>query len=158
MIKEIQLWYHILKILEEYGILGAVKGDVYGYFKRRMLCVILGDARKKVPVPHYYMRNIEQIKGKKIVIWGAGRVGQDYYLQISKYQNCRIAAWIDSNWEKYHYDYAEVSAAENISFIPCDLIIIAVKEKDMGMEIRDRLAVYGISVEKIIWQKPGEYY
>ena len=33
---------------------------------------------------------------KKVVIYGAGRVGRDYYAQISRYSSCTILAWIDS--------------------------------------------------------------
>ena len=98
------------------------------------------------------------IRHKKIVIFGAGKVGRDYYTQISKYQYCEIAAWIDSNWYEYHFDYAEVVNIEKVLSIQWDLVIIAVKDKVIGMEIMDLLVKMGVDIEKINWQEPGQYY
>ncbi len=92
----------------------------------------------------YYLKKIEVVIGKRIVIFGAGKVGQDYYTQLSKYRECYIVAWVDSNWDKYKFDYADVIKAESINTLLFDLIIIAVIDEKIGKEIKDYLINSGV--------------
>lgn len=55
--------------------------------------------------------------------FGAGNVGQDYYVQISFCNGCNILAWVDSNWNKYRFEYANVVSIEGISKIVFDSLI-----------------------------------
>ena len=158
MMKEIGLWDQVIKTLEEYHVLGNLKESVYGYLKSRMLYVVQRDGRKKVPVSHFYIKDMEPLLGKSIVIFGAGEVGQDYYSQISRYEDCQIAAWVDSNYSKYEFDYARVKSAECISTVSYDVVIIAVRDEKLGMDIRKSLAQRGVTEQKIFWEKPGEYF
>lgn len=158
MKQEIGLWYHVLKLMEEYGCIQDLKDELYRSLKRRMLNVIWSDKKENLPIPRYYYKDITKIYGKRIVIFGAGNVGQDYYSQISKYKYCKIVAWIDSNWNKYHFSYAEVTRTENIVELSYDSILIAVMDPQMGMEIERHLIDLGIPDEKIEWQKPGMYF
>ena len=47
---------------------------------------------------------------------------------------------------------------EKVLSIQWDLVIIAVKDKVIGMEIMDLLVKMGVDIEKINWQEPGQYY
>ena len=158
MMKEIGLWSQIVKTLEEYEVLGNIKESVYGYLKNRMIYVIQRDERKKVPVLHFYIKDMAPFIGKRVVIFGAGEVGQDYFAQISKYECCRIAAWVDSNHSKYVFDYAKVISAESVFAVSYDVIIIAVKDEKQGMDIKKSLMQRGVIEQKIFWEKPGEYF
>ncbi len=158
MMKEIGLWSQIVKTLEEYEVLGNIKESVYGYLKNRMIYVIQRDERKKIPVLHFYIKDMEPFIGKRVVIFGAGEVGQDYFAQISKYEGCRIVAWVDSNHWKYVFDYAKVISAESVLAISYDVIIIAVKDEKQGMDIKKSLMQRGVIEQKIFWEKPGEYF
>ena len=135
-----------------------MKDSAYYFLKNRMIDVISADSSIEIPIPQFYYKDLDLIRHKKIVIFGAGKVGRDYYTQISKYQYCEIAAWIDSNWYEYHFDYAEVVNIEKVLSIQWDLVIIAVKDKVIGMEIMDLLVKMGVDIEKINWQEPGQYY
>lgn len=158
MMKEIGLWNQLIKTLEEYHVLGSLEESVYGYLKPRMLYVVQRDERKKVPVPQFYVKNMKPLIGKRIVIFGAGGVGQDYYSQISRYEDCHIAAWVDSNDSKYEFDYAKVISPEGISTVSYDVVIIAVRDEKQGMDIRKTLIQRGVTEGKIFWEKPGEYF
>lgn len=158
MIKEVRLWNCFINILQEYNCYEFLKDSAYYFLKNRMIDVISADSSIKIPIPQFYYKDLDLIRHKKIVIFGAGKVGRDYYTQISKYQYCEIAAWIDSNWYEYHFDYAEVVNIEKVLSIQWDLVIIAVKDKVIGMEIMDLLVKMGVDIEKINWQEPGQYY
>lgn len=158
MIKEVRLWNCFINILQEYNCYEFLKGSAYYFLKNRMIDVISADSSIKIPIPQFYYKDLDLIRHKKIVIFGAGKVGRDYYTQISKYQYCEIVAWIDSNWYEYHFDYAEVVNIEKVLSIQWDLVIIAVKDKVIGMEIMDLLVKMGVDIEKINWQEPGQYY
>lgn len=158
MMKEIGLWYYILKVFEEYQYLEFVKIDVYKFLKGRMLQVVMRDERNKLQIPRFYYKDIKKIIGEKIVIFGAGNVGQDYYAQIRKYRSCEIIAWMDSDWKRFHCDYAEVVGTENLDSIEYDRIIIAVNDDDKAAEMKESLLHIGVPVGKIDWKKPGMYY
>ena len=158
MIKEVRLWNYFINFLQEYNCYEFLKDSAYYFLKNRMIDVISADSAIKIPIPQFYYKDLDLIRHKKIVIFGAGKVGRDYYTQISKYQDCEIVAWIDSKWYEYQLDYAEVVNIEKVLSIQWDLVIIAVKDKVIGMEIMDLLVKMGVDIEKINWQEPGQYY
>lgn len=158
MKQEIGLWKHLIKTMEEYHCFEELNEDLYNFLKRRMIYVILADEKKGLQIPHYFYKDIKQISGKKIIIFGAGDVGQNYYSQICKYKSCEIVAWMDSKWDKYHFDYAKVVGIENIHSLQYDMIIIAVRDKDIGIEIKNLLVSFGVPEDKISWQEVGRYY
>lgn len=158
VINEITLWGQLLKVFDEYGCFKRIKENISFYMKKRMLSVLLSGKDIKDHIPQYFFKGINQIIGKKVVIYGAGRVGQDYYAQICKYMNCDIIAWIDSNWSKYHFEYADVMSTNELKRRLFDIVVIAVYDGKIAQEIRDFLVHMGIAVSKIIWVKPGEYF
>lgn len=158
MLKEIKLWNCAINFFEKYNCIELLKEDLYYFLKKRMTNVIMSDEQKRIRIPCYFFENIKEILGKKIIIVGAGQVGQDYYNQICHYQNCEIVAWIDSKWKEYNFDYAEVREIEDIINIEYDKIIIAVKEEVVSEEIKDILINLGVLKKNIIWKKPEEYY
>lgn len=156
MINEISLWHHIIQILKEYNYLEITQKIMWNYLKPRMFSIII--SHNNIHIPKYYFKNISQLIGKRIVIYGAGKVGQDYYVQIRQYQNCTISAWIDSNWYKYNFEYAQVVDIGNITSISFDVIVIAVYDRETGREIKNLLLSNNVSIKKIIWEKPSMYY
>lgn len=90
-----------------------------------------------------------------IVLYGAGRVGLDYYRQIYRRRLVKLVLWVDKGWEKYQKDFLPVSAPEEIESCTFDYLVIAVKKKDLADEIRQELVDMGIAVEKILWNAPA---
>lgn len=75
-------------------------------------------------------------------------MGQDYYAQFSKYRKCYIVDWVDSNWNKYNFEYADVMEANSINALQLDLVIIALSDEKIGIEIKDYLVSSGVEDKK----------
>ena len=103
-------------------------------------------------IPKYKYSDIESLRGKKIVLYGAGRVGKDYYYQLCLYQDCQIVTWIDQR--NCHLDYATIQSADDILLKDYDVILIAVLDKNMAGEMKLQLINKGIDGEIIIWKEP----
>lgn len=91
-------------------------------------------------------------------MYGAGCVGQDYYVQIQKYVQCNLMAWVDQGYKGICFDYAEVTDPEKLSNIDFDIILIAVERESVAEEIRSELMLRGIAESRIQWYPPVYVY
>lgn len=107
-----------------------------------------------IEVPRYLFPNIEELFGRKVIIYGAGQVGRDYYAQISRYEQCEIAALSDRNGRDRKYGYIHITSRDEICSLDYDLVVIAVSSEAMAEEISSELADMGIGRKSIIWRKP----
>lgn len=114
-------------------------------------------ANQSFQMTQYYCGEPEKLQGKKIVIYGMGAVGKDYYTQISRYTNCNIVAWVDTHPEKYDYPYIDLYGVEILDKVEFDILVIAVKERKLAEEIGRQLVSKGIKKQKILWSKPETY-
>lgn len=105
-------------------------------------------------IQYYSFPNIEELFGKKIVIFGAGRVGKDYLTQISKFEKCEIVCWVDRDYKRLKFKYREVVGVEQLMKITYDIILIAVAEKMIADEIKQLLLEKDIPETKLLWCKP----
>ena len=156
-IKEVELNYTLINVLKKYNSQSfeGLKEHICYFMMRKFASIIKETSKKDVIIPSYYWKNAQQLRGKKIVIYGAGVVGQDYYVQLSRYSDIEIVAWLDSSWHNCSFDYANVIGIDMLSSYDFDTIIIAVKDEMVAKEIRNMLTEYGVLEEKITWTKPG---
>lgn len=96
----------------------------------------------------------ELLAGKRIVLYGAGRVGKDYYLQIKKAFKNEFLLWVDKEHENFQNVNMPVEPVASISENPFDYIIIAVKDEKLAVEIKTELINSGIDEDKIWWKEP----
>ena len=95
-------------------------------------------------------------KDSKIIIYGAGEVGKDFYLQLNMLDNYYdIKAWVDKSFDDYEVN-APFDYVKNIVNYDYDYVVIAVIRQQMANSIKNELESMGISKEKIIWSK--SYY
>lgn len=94
--------------------------------------------------PFYNMLN-----GKRIVLYGAGVVGCNYYWQIRKSNEIDLVLWVDKN---EHSD--KVTEPEQLHNVEYDYIIISVKDKYLADKIIDELIAKGIDEKKLLWREP----
>lgn len=94
-------------------------------------------------------------KGKKIVLYGAGTLGNTYYNQFEK-MDCEVVLWVDSNEKKYN-EYMKISKIDEIKECKYDYIIIAIKDYDVANQIKMNLKSIGVSGDKIVWEAPNLY-
>ncbi len=120
---------------------------VYGFLEgTEYFFNVLGDHR----IPKYVIPRETLPKGR-IVLYGAGRVGQSYYLQLKNDKRYSVVGWVDKT---PGYRNQLIKGIEALDEIKYDFIIIAVKSEFMAKEIRNELKVKGVSEEVIIWKEP----
>lgn len=149
------LYKCLMNLFGKYGVLETLREELGIYFKDTFLD-FLSLASKHMIIPRYEFSDIDSIKGKKIVLYGAGRVGQGYYAHICKYDEIKVIAWADKNYERFHYDYREVISSDAIVDYDYDLLIIAVMKESLAETMKKELMQIGISESKIIWRKPSK--
>lgn len=107
---------------------------------------------KIISLCHRYLLDesvISMLRGKKVVLFGAGVVGQSYWQQIRD-TGLQLTAWIDSHPKKGF----PVDRLESLDELEYDIILIAVKEKSMAEEIQEILIGRRVPQEKLLWQSP----
>lgn len=140
------------KILNKYEMYDILKPYVDNFFTRHMLRAIkLNDI---YDVIIYWIDFTEQLLNKKIVIYGAGEVGHDYYRQLLINSSCQIVDWVDKNFKRYNYKEREVHSINNLKNLEYDLVLIAVKRQHVAEQIMNELISMGIDRDKLYWQTP----
>lgn len=159
-IEEIKLNYHLNHILQGYGgdSYQRIREDIVCYLAKSCLNIVERRAEGKVHISRFWYRDAHELKGKRVVLYGAGRVGQDYYMQLRRYQEIEIVAWIDSNWQRCRFEYAKIAGIDELGKHGYDKVIVAVCEAGMAKEIRGILEDYGVPEEKIVWKKPADIW
>ena len=116
---------------------------------------LAADMCLRVVLPYKFILNVtDELLDKKIVMYGAGGVGYDYYRQLYDYARCQVVAWVDSNYSKFKYKEGTVQPVEDIKSLDYDLILIAVRDKKVAEEIKNSLADNGVDREKLYWIAP----
>lgn len=107
----------------------------------------------------YYYCFLEELieKGKKIILYGAGDIGRNYYRYIKEKGYWDLVAWVDAAAEKYRSTGSDVQDIDVITHMEYDIILIAVMEKRTARSIRMNLCERGISIERIYWTAPTFY-
>ena len=88
-------------------------------------------------------------KGSRIILYGAGKVGQSYLKQLNNTNYCNVQAIIDKKCK--NINGISVFAPEAIPTIVFDYIVISVASFEIVREIIENLCAVGIKKERIIW-------
>lgn len=94
------------------------------------------------------------LKGKQVILYGAGVVGRDYYRLYQKSGDFDIILWVDSEWEKLKTEGWDVQHPDVIFNTKFDAVLIAVKSAQKAKEIKEYLCLKGIGESKILWKEP----
>ncbi len=94
---------------------------------------------------------------EKVVLYGAGKFGQDLYKRLLEDDGHEVALWVDKNAAACRQqglaNVQNVSEIRNASF---DQLVIAVVDKKLAEEIQEELVQTGMEREKIIWLSPNQ--
>ena len=90
----------------------------------------------------------------RIILYGAGVVGRDYYESLKASQNINVCAWIDKAWEKLCAEGLEIKPVEQVCELEYDYLLVAVKNELVFQEIKSELTAYAVPADKIIWGRP----
>lgn len=94
------------------------------------------------------------LNGQRVILYGAGVVGTDYYRQTKAECNFEIVLWVDKNWKKYQDVCWKIKPVEKVLDVIYDVIIIAVKKETLASCIIDELNRIGVPKEKMMWREP----
>ena len=133
----------------------AFEKDISGQLLKQldyfyMYSVELGKIRyNDLAFENQYMFPFQKVpKGCKVVLYGAGRVGQTFFKQLKKIDYCNLIGWVDRDYSIY--SELGVEPIERIIEWEYDFIIISITGKETAAKIAGNLSRMGISIEKII--------
>ena len=105
------------------------------------------DRRQKGYVHLFPFNKVE--KNSSIIIYGAGRVGHEYFDQIDQLGYCEIVLWVDKNYLNYQKeDICDISMIFEVEY---DYIVIANASINVIRQIIQEMINLGISEKKIIY-------
>lgn len=96
----------------------------------------------------------DSVIGKRIVLYGAGNVGKNYYMQLRHREDIHLVLWVDKNAVSYQKKNYPVASLDKIAEIEYDFIVIAVKDASIMKQIYRELLEAGILAERILWKPP----
>lgn len=105
----------------------------------------------------YMYEDIKRLHGRKIVLYGAGQVGKDYYKQIVKNGACEIVAWVDLNYEECKNTDRNIEGINRLFEIDYDYVLVCIVDEKIAKQIRNMLEQLHICQDKILWSKPQIY-
>lgn len=102
----------------------------------------------EIQIPEFQL-DTDGLGDKKIVLYGAGKAGRDYFRQLTK-MGYDVVLWVDSNSAQMK----NVKAPQTILETDYDVILLAVSRPEYVESIKRSLKEIGIGEEKLIWKKP----
>lgn len=92
--------------------------------------------------------------GSRIVLYGAGTIGQAYYrtLQLTSYVN--IVLWADKNVSSARRCGYLIESPGAISGYEYDFVVIAIADEKTALQVKSELRNLGIATDNVIWKKP----
>ena len=92
---------------------------------------------------------------ERVVLYGAGRFGQDLYHRLMEEKEHEVVLWADKKAEDYRKQgFVNIHCISDIKNVEYDQIVIAVMAKELADEIRTELVGYGFNEEQILWFWP----
>lgn len=92
----------------------------------------------------------------KIVLYGAGKMGQELYENMLCFKQVQIVQWIDKRKEKCGNWNGQIEGIEDLGKKEYDKLIIAVYNYKTALDIKDELLKRKIPEEKLVWFDPGK--
>lgn len=153
---QMHLAHYVSMILDRFSCRNALSLDAFYYFKAKMIDWLKDTTEYRLP--SFCLSNIDFIKDKKIILYGAGNVGHDFYFQLSHYNTCAIVAWCDKNWQNITNEFFEITSLQTAITQDFDVILIAVLDKRIAEGIKNLIIENGVDNTKIIWMKPQNIF
>lgn len=100
-----------------------------------------------------FIGNFSELYNKRIVLYGAGKCGQDYMLQLKQF-GYNVVLWVDKDAVSYKEKGLDVSDVFEISNKKFDKVCIAISDVNLAKQIENNLINMGICSESIYWRKP----
>jgi len=115
------------------------------------------DGMKKLKYEEYLFPFEYVINDKKILLYGAGLVGQALYYQFHTYgkRSSKIIGVIDRNKQAFINEDITIFNVEEITDLGFDIIILATEFEYVAKDMKNILYQYKIPDNKIFWDRNG---
>lgn len=154
-VKQSNLYTQLKYVFRNHPQYLKIKESIDIFYKERILAGLhMFGAR----VNRYAFPKMEVLKGKNVILYGAGSVGRDYYTQLCMYRQCHIVVFVDKNFDRYHYDYIDVVGRDRLYDLEYDFILISVLKEADALSIKTDLMASGVPEAEIIWEPPICYF
>lgn len=94
-------------------------------------------------------QNCEYPVKSKVVIYGAGNWGKQFYQWINKTRQGVVVGWVDNRWYAFQDTEYPVSPIDSVLKIEFDYILVAIKNRTVQKEIFENLVFWGVPEKKI---------
>lgn len=101
----------------------------------------------------YYYPYYGRLVNARVVLYGAGNVGQSYHRQIMQDGESTLVAWVDKNFCECRARGLDVCSVDLVRELHFDYVIIAFYNKDSAMMVKKSLIQYGVPEDIILWNK-----
>lgn len=146
------LLHYLKKAFYKFGVWPKLERQlaIYGnyLFSLRDIKIFDRGQTEKILKPYGGLR-----EGDKIIIYGAGVLGQKIYTYLNDDKRVQIIDWLDKNWEHYRNNNFQVNSPECLldENLKYDYVIIANISEVVAISIKHSLLEIGISENKIRW-------
>lgn len=156
--EEIVLYQSICDVLRTYGCYAQMKEEMDRFLYSHILISLKKISTDGFQVAQYYYPDMDGLRGKKIVLYGAGGVGRDYYAQLSRFADCEIVAWVDRNPDGCRNIYRKVEKPEVMADLDYDFVILALNHKEVAHMACQQLVEAGVLADRIKWEMPHNFF
>lgn len=112
------------------------------------------DLKDSEGLPFYAFPACQCPKGSKLIIYGAGEVGQSYHKSIMQDTYYQLSAWTDKNYKNHLSAGRNVIDMNSALSSDYDYILLAVKYHQLAEEIKTELLTLKVPADKILWFPP----
>ncbi|MDK2807491.1 MAG: hypothetical protein PWP24_222 [Clostridiales bacterium] len=112
------------------------------------------DFGTEVSVPDYYLPVDILGLAKTVVLYGAGKIGREYYRELRIHPEYKIIAWIDKNYETCNMTDVEIKPVEYVSRLEYDIVLLGTMYEGMADNMKKTLMELGVAEDKIVWCQP----
>lgn len=141
------LFEHLEEAFKEKKVWGILGPQLEQYKKYLLFMNQISLFDEKVLVPYGGIR-----PGSKVIIYGAGVLGQKIYRYLMEKREIDIVLWVDQKYETYRETGFKVCAPDEIgNAADYDFILIANTMQNTSEMIRRYLVSMGIDDKKILW-------
>ncbi len=101
-----------------------------------------------------YLFPFEKVEsGAKIILYGAGESGYEFYQQIMTTGYCEVIAWVDRQYQWYQYLGLSVISPDEAKWDGIDCVVVAVTDSGVFARIRESVLQREIPESRIVWKE-----
>lgn len=152
-----KLYSYLHSVYKNHEAESDILEQLYLYIMKLMLLV--SPLSNETSIVSYLFPYEHIINHRKVIIYGAGKVGISYYKQFKKLVGFDVIYIIDKNAYGTSLLDTTIETIDIIQQKSYDVIVVAVDRENLANAIVDELTTeYQVQKEKIIWKKPHHIF